>query len=341
MDGIGNNTFGTSAPTAPPPPSEVKVRTMQSDLAAMAKSGGGVPRFENVKVEGLSMEKAAIAEMEAGAKGKNNAIIILAAVGVVIVLGVVGYFVYQMFFNGGGSSAAAPQVQSQMPAAQNQNGSGVGANAGAVAGGVSQTSTTPFATHVSFFKKPADGAVTLTLSSGGATASAADLQTFNQKLLAALANTTGTLMEVVAKGSDGKDLSAANVLAQANNEVLDPQFLTAHFTPDMTFFVYRDKAGLWPGYVLSLNPSENWLFLKNDVAKIESSPNIGNFFLTDPGAPARSGFTDSAISGTTVRELPFTNAGTNAADTFVYGWYQGYLLVSASANGFAAAIARL
>ena len=41
----------------PPPPLEVKIRTMRSDIESMMKSGGGAPAFQNVAVSGLSMEK--------------------------------------------------------------------------------------------------------------------------------------------------------------------------------------------------------------------------------------------------------------------------------------------
>ena len=44
----------TKAP--PPPPLEVKIRTMRSDIDSMMKSGGGSPSFQNVAVSGLSME---------------------------------------------------------------------------------------------------------------------------------------------------------------------------------------------------------------------------------------------------------------------------------------------
>jgi len=76
-------------PTAPPPPEEVKVRTLKSDLASIAASGGGLPRYQNVKI--------------AAAKGKTKnisglvttvAIIVLFAVIVAIVV----YFVNQLVF---------------------------------------------------------------------------------------------------------------------------------------------------------------------------------------------------------------------------------------------------
>jgi len=43
--------------TPPPPPLEIKIRTMRSDIDSMMKSGGGAPVFQDVAVSGLSMEK--------------------------------------------------------------------------------------------------------------------------------------------------------------------------------------------------------------------------------------------------------------------------------------------
>ncbi len=43
--------------TPPPPPSEVKIRTMQSDIASMRASGGGAAKFRSVAVAGLSLDK--------------------------------------------------------------------------------------------------------------------------------------------------------------------------------------------------------------------------------------------------------------------------------------------
>jgi nitrate reductase NapE component len=49
------NKVLTSAP--PPPPTEVKIRTMRSDIESMMRSGGGAPSFQNVAVSGLSLER--------------------------------------------------------------------------------------------------------------------------------------------------------------------------------------------------------------------------------------------------------------------------------------------
>jgi hypothetical protein len=49
----------TLTPTAPPPPSEVKIRTMRSDIDGMMQSGGGAPSFQNVSISGLSLDSKA------------------------------------------------------------------------------------------------------------------------------------------------------------------------------------------------------------------------------------------------------------------------------------------
>jgi len=86
-----------SVASAPPPPSEVKVRTMRSDLESITKSGGGLPHFENIKVASLSMDRGSASEV-AAAKSKNSAVIILIVIAALVVLVALGYFVYSRFF---------------------------------------------------------------------------------------------------------------------------------------------------------------------------------------------------------------------------------------------------
>jgi hypothetical protein len=83
---------------APPPPTEVKIRTMKSDVAALAASGGGFPKFQNIKVSGLSLEKG-IDSPEA--VHRNSAIItILITIIALVVLGTLGYFAYRILRGG-------------------------------------------------------------------------------------------------------------------------------------------------------------------------------------------------------------------------------------------------
>ena len=46
-------------PGVPPPPAEVKVRTMKSDITSMQQSGGGLPQFQTVTVAGLAIQREA------------------------------------------------------------------------------------------------------------------------------------------------------------------------------------------------------------------------------------------------------------------------------------------
>jgi hypothetical protein len=279
MDGIGNNSFATSGsvPSAPPPPPEVKVRTMRSDLEAMAKSGGGLPRFENVKVPGLSAEKQRGAQnIQAFMPKKNIGFLAAIVFASLVVLGAIGYFAYTMFF--AGKTAVQPAPAPIRPSA---NLATTTSNQVSVA--QTQATTTPAGplVHASLFTRPADQMLTLLLSSGNAASSAEDLQTFNQKIitLLAAAKRRATLVEINAKNGDGGDLTISDILTQANEMVIDASVLSAHFNPDATFFVYRDTNGSWPGYVLSLKQGDSWLFGSGDAARLEYSPNIVNFFL--------------------------------------------------------------
>jgi len=92
MDGPLDQSVSAASP--PPPPPEVKVRTMRSDLESMAKSGGGLPRFQSVKVVGLAGGKTGGSSVAT----KNRLMITLITIVALIALCVVGYFAYTLFF---------------------------------------------------------------------------------------------------------------------------------------------------------------------------------------------------------------------------------------------------
>jgi hypothetical protein len=74
-------------PTAPPPPQEVKVRTLKSDLASIAASGGGLPRYENVKISRTEQQQKSTV---------NPLMVIVVIVLLLIIFLIAGYFVYQL-----------------------------------------------------------------------------------------------------------------------------------------------------------------------------------------------------------------------------------------------------
>jgi hypothetical protein len=79
-------------PSAPPPPQEVKIRTMRSDLASMAQSGGGLPQFQNVRIN----EPASEGSAPQGGRRISLGIAI-AVVIAILILTIAGYFAYQYF----------------------------------------------------------------------------------------------------------------------------------------------------------------------------------------------------------------------------------------------------
>ena len=76
-------------PTAPPPPQEVKVRTLKSDIASIAASGGGLPRYANVKIAPKS-------EPKKSSRGSNLFMILAIVVLLAIILAVGFYFFNQL-----------------------------------------------------------------------------------------------------------------------------------------------------------------------------------------------------------------------------------------------------
>jgi hypothetical protein len=74
-------------PTAPPPAEEVKVRTLKSDLASIAASGGGLPQYQNVPIATAGEKKRTMAGLLT-----TIAIIVLFA----IVVAIAVYFVNQL-----------------------------------------------------------------------------------------------------------------------------------------------------------------------------------------------------------------------------------------------------
>lgn len=294
----------------------------------MARSGGGgAPQFKSVAAPAILAEATDVSsatgedKVEQAKPTWTIAIIIVA----VVLLAAIAYFAYQIFFVHPNLTVKTPAPMPPAPpppAAVLPPPSGVSSFV-----------------HKSFFKIPADTLLTLTIQTTAQ--NAGDLQTFSQGLtnLISTANPKGNFFEINVKGGDGNDLNASDIMKAEDAAVIDPQFFAAHFVADATFFIYKDKNGLWPGYVLGLQPKDNWLFVKNDVAKLETSPKLENFFLVSPGTPSPEGFKDMIEAGQPARVLRFSSA--TASSTFVYGFFHNYLVLSTSEDGLMQAIGKL
>ena len=313
------------------------MRTLKSDLESMAQSGGVGAQFQNVKAPGLSRpddgqvpgEKES-SEVSTGEKKPISTSTILVIVIAIGLVAAIGYLVYALFL---GPKPEAPATQQSLlpPATLTPP-----------PAPPSRPSASASFVHASFFKKPADQLLTLTVNSSATTAT--DLSTITQRISALVlsANSSSAFSEIDFKDGNGNDLTAPQMFDALNFSVIDPQFYAAHFSSDATFFVHKDATGSWPGLVLSLKSGENWLFVKSDVAKLEQSPAIGNLFLSLVGNPSASGFKDKIEAGQPARILTFAVSSSSAASaSFVYGWFHNVLVLSTSEAGLIEAISRL
>ena len=115
---------------------------------------------------------------------------------------------------------------------------------------------------------------------------------------------------------------------------LDQAVIGANFDKDMTTFIYKDANGSRPGYIFKLKDPANLATVSATIKGIESSSNLPNLFLTPPGA-AVGVFKDSiAVGDSNARYINYSSIGSS----FNYAWFNNYLVVGTSFNGFKEAL---
>ncbi|MEK7181176.1 MAG: hypothetical protein AAB738_02465 [Patescibacteria group bacterium] len=299
----------------PPPPSEVSIRTMDSDLKSMALSGGSFPTSQRIAV---ASSQSQVRKVQAGS---GYLFKIFLAVGIVLVLAAVFYFAFPLFIHEKDNTPVGGNVASTTPTLPV----------------VPPSVTIPTFSHISSFKKTPDRVVSLRLVYPARALS--DLETYNQKLLGALPAdkvSTATLIEVELKKEDGTALAVSQFFNVAGMKFLDEDFLAANFNLDFTAFVYKTKDGFWPGLIIKPQSGKNWILLKPGVVKLEESRDIESLFLTNPGDKTGE-FEDVSVSGQLARSLKFKNPTAN----FIYGWFHDDLIISTSLEGLRDVIGRL
>jgi hypothetical protein len=320
-------TAGTSSEgglgkgSVPAPPPEVKVRTFKSDLESMMQSGGGAPQYQSVRGPEAASKSGIV---EPDDENKSPIGTAIAAVVGVLLLGGIAYFAYRIFTDNNTSKNVSPpptpvtsplgEIVPPLPPA-----------AGVFV-------------HHSFFKRPADRLLALTVPASTAS-NAYDLATFSQRVqdLIGPPSAASSFFEIVSKNGQGNDLLLPQILQATDLGMLDEDFVSKHFLDDATLFVWQDSSGTWPGLVIGLKSTENWLFIQNDVAKLESSPKLANLFVTDPGAPLQGGFKDIIEDGQHARMLTYSAP----RSVIVYGLFHSYMVLSTSEDGLKQAIIRL
>lgn len=301
----------------------MRVRTMESDMRAIERTGGNAPRSTEPVPAFLHPQASFPQQTQIPSPTREGAgrdilmgflgsrfVLTLGFLGMLVVLGLLGYFiVYPSVFQ---SNPVVPRNPPSPPVTTNP------------------PPKTSF-THESFFRLPADTILNFAFSSGPVS-NAADLQTFGQKLAGLIneAGQTGTFFEIEMKNEDGEPLALTDFLSRTRALVLGKAFLEESFYRDFTAFVYREKNDLWPGYVIRLKPGLTQLVLQDEVKKIETSPDVENLFLSEPSEPRAGEFAEKQIGTRPMRYLVFGNSGA----MFAYSWFNSEtLVISTSEEG--------
>src|SRR3989344_6998305 len=293
---------------APPPP-DIGIRTMASDLSSLKSSGGLEPKAKTFRPEDFSTE-AVFKPSEGDSEQNMNQpsgshkplYIVFGIIGFVIIAGLVIYFFVWPLIKS--PVSPAPVVDDNPPV-------------------VTEPITPAAIVHKSFFTTPAASVVPMNLSNLNLAEVSSALNA------AAIGISQSSLAEI--------NLTANSVVPESSDFLstvfpqLDKTILASNFERDFTVFVYRDGNGSWPGYVFKISDTGVMDRVATPFkAIVESSTNLGDLFLTDVGKQAGD-FKDGLKAGeSTARYVSFATTGAS----FNYGWFGNYLIVSTSFNGF-------
>jgi hypothetical protein len=310
MDPI-EQPMGSSVPPLPQTP-EAKLRTMESDMSSMEKTGGASPVPQFVPGPIFQPEKPnniPLMTKETNSNTKKIWIGLLFFLGV-LAIGLFAYlYIWPAFF--GPSVLIVPSSDT-----------GVGPTPVAA----------PAFVHKSLFNY-ANGAISpLTI---------ADYSVIS--ILTALQNEAGN------QGADG-DLREVALNKEENEPVVFSKYMVAlmpelyangldivlrsAFEDDFTSYLYFDENGVWPGYVAALKPNADLdvTALKNRLQDLEFA-SFSNLFLTPPGSASafRTGQTKDIYSAR------FASMGQKGA-SFNYGLFGDYLIINTSHGGLQKAL---
>ncbi len=306
-----------------PPPSEVIIRTMDSDIKAMALSGGGFVQGQKVYMKSPSQEAAPLIREENKPESHGLKIFLIILIALIFV-GAAGWFVYPILFKDQNNGVVTPPVM------------------------VDDSTTTPALpetpsslavprfNHVSYLK--INSAKTVMIPVDFTPTKTTDFGAVKTKIQgAANQNKNVDFWEINLEKIPGQNLALSEFFYLTNSKILSEDFLATNFEPDFTLFAYQNKGGVWPGIVAKLTTDKKWMYLKSEIAKLEKSPNLNYLFINNPGSPSGN-FGDVLESGQPTRILRFQNQ----SSTFTYGWFSNkYFIISTSEDGLKAALSKL
>ena len=301
----------------PAPITDVRIRTMNSDLQNMGM-GGGIPQMNVRQTPAVNLNPAPqiqpVVNPPTSSGSKKFLYIIFAVLGVALLF-ILGFFLPKLFF------------KNEAPVTPNTPGK---VATSTTPGTTQQNPTETKFVHSSFFKSASGGVINVALPVGVSPESVSGL----------ISQQTGPISASFSELSfsrDSKPVTFKEFMNIYGWSFLPETFFTENFKDDFTTYVYKDSLGTAPGYVLELKPETTIVLLRSQLLKIESDVSkIAKFFLSSPISPAPN-FADSQINGQPVRTLKFASG-----ETFYYGWFNNkYLVFSTSEEGMKMAYSKL
>ncbi len=304
-----------------PPPFEITVRTMASDVASIAASGGGPPKPHPIKILSRTAQEVGgvggfIKTAEAPPKPEKKSILSFFS-NPVFLYSLSGVFLISVFL--GGYFFLYPLLNPS-PAEK---------------GGAANANPPPALTeHKTFFNKVLDGTFASEITSP-----ISGLEMKRDEINSFVSAVSGSFFEITPENGERKPISAADFFTLINGNIINAEFLQNNFESDFTFYLYRKDGGLFPGYILRLNENKLKILTESSVqSRIESASSTWtNLFFDYPG-DANGQFRSELLSGQPIRILNFTNA----SSVLAYGWFGNnrYLIISTSLEGLKQAISR-
>ena len=93
----------------------------------------------------------------------------------------------------------------------------------------------------------------------------------------------GSLMEINLSDANGQ-IPASSIISSLLSE-LSADTVKNLFQDDFTTALFYDANGVWPAYILKLNANSSPVDAQSVISGIESSADLSNLFLADPGTP--------------------------------------------------------
>ncbi len=342
-------------PPAPPPP-EITIRTMQSDLTALKQTGGSGPAPKPFTPPELTRDfsrpavppppppsptapkitpsdftapkppsaispsgpvaKTPVIEEEKGGRDWKKMTIWGGVLVLIIGAGVAGYlFVYPILF---------PKVPPPPAPAIT----------------VPPVVETPAETPVSVTPatpKPHFSLLAISDSVSPVLLVSADLTSLKLALLPEGQKTmpAGSLAEVTINDAGGQ--AASSIVLPLLLPELTADSVKNLLEDDFTAAIFHDANGAWPVYIFKLSAESSIVEGQAVTGSLETSPNLANLFLNNPGTPNPDGFKTGPVNGIPARYLTFEKTGASLN----FAWTGDKLIISSSYGGLKKVLSNL